>query len=85
MDSLKLAQFTNLRWSQPKDTLIFKSNRYDYVKGTYFNFMPDSISPVRGIADPTVAAQFPLDLNGNNRMIDNKPDLGAYQWQPTTK
>ena len=84
-DSLKLAQFTNIRWWQPKDSLLFKSNRYDYKKGTYFNFMPDSISPFRGKADPAVAAQFPLDLTGNNRMIGNKPDLGAYQWQATTK
>jgi hypothetical protein len=84
-DSLTLSQFTNIRWVQPKDTLIFKSIYWNYEKGTYYNFMPDSISPVRGIADPTIAAQFPIDLNGNNRMADNKPDLGAYQWQPIKK
>ncbi len=81
-DSLSLPQFTNIRWAQPKDT-VFKSINYNIEKGTYFNFRPDSISPTRGIADPAVAAQFPLDLDGNNRMVGNKPDLGAYQWQPT--
>ena len=83
-DSLKLPQFTNIRWYNRKDTL-FKSIRYDYEMKTYFNFMPDSVSPVRAKADPTVAAQFPLDLNGNNRLTGNKPDIGAYQWQPTKK
>ncbi len=81
-DSLNLSQFTNIRWAQPKDT-VFKSIRYDHEKGTYFDFRPDSISPVRGQADPSIASQFPFDLNGNNRMSDNKPDLGAYQWEPT--
>ena len=83
-DSLKLPQFTRIRWYNRKDTL-FKSIRYDYEKKTYFNFMPDSVSPVRAKADPVVAAQFPLDLNGNNRLIGNKPDIGAYQWQPVKK
>jgi hypothetical protein len=83
-DSLKLAQFTNIRWFNSKDTL-FKSNRYDYIKHINYNFMPDSISPVRGKADLTIASQFPLDLNGNNRLIGNKPDLGCYQWQPVKK
>ncbi len=83
-DSLNLQQFTKIRWSAKNDT-VFKSTRYDYEKNTYFNFMPDSVSPLRGLADPAVAAQFPVDLNGNNRLIGNKPDAGAYQWEPTKK
>lgn len=83
-DSLKLKQFTNIRWYNRKDTLIFKSGRYNVEKNIYFNFMPDSISPLRGKADPSVASQFPLDLNGNIRPTD-KPDMGAYQWQPVKK
>jgi hypothetical protein len=82
-DSLALPQlFTNIRWSAKNDT-VFKSIRYDYVKNIYFNFMPDSVSPARGLADLSVAQQFPIDLNGNNRLTGNKPDAGAYQWQPT--
>jgi len=80
--ALALPQFTDIRWSLRNDT-IFKSIHYDHVKNTYFNFALDSVSPARGLADPTVAAQFPLDLNGNNRMNGNKPDAGAYQWQST--
>ena len=80
-DSLKFNQFTNIRWSERKDT-VFKSNRYDYEKNTYFNFTPDSVSPARGLADKVIASQYPLDLNGNNRMEDGEPDAGAYEWQP---
>lgn len=83
-DKLILPQFTNITWSVAKDT-VFKSIHYDVEKKTYYNFMPDSVSPVRGMADLTVARQFPLDLNGNDRLINNKPDIGAYQWQPTKK
>ena len=85
-DSLKLPkQFTSIRWYNRKDTL-FKSIRYDYQKNVYFNFMPDSVSPARGLGnsiDPLTVAKYSLnfDLNGNSRP-NNKPDAGAYQWQP---
>lgn len=81
-DSLKLPQFTKIRWAQRKDT-VFKSITYNYEENTYFNFMPDSVSPARGLADPTIANQYPLDLNGNNRLSDGAPDAGAYEWKPT--
>lgn len=79
---LELPQFTDIQWFEKNDT-VFKSTRYDYVKNTYFNFMPDSVSPARGLADPTIAANYPLDLNGKNRMTDGAPDAGAYEWQPS--
>ena len=80
-DSLAFSQFTNIRWSQRTDT-VFLSDSYDYKKNTYFNFMPDSVSPARGIADKSIANSYPVDLNGNNRLADGNPDVGAYEWVP---
>jgi hypothetical protein len=77
-----LSQFTNIRWYDKND-ILFKSISYDYEKKTYFNFTPDSLSPARGLADKTVAAQFPIDLNGKSRLTDGAPDAGAYEWIPT--
>lgn len=81
-DSLSLPQYSAIRWPQKNDT-IFKSIRYDYEKNTYFNFSPDSVSPLRGLADKAIAAEYPIDLNGNNRLEDGEPDAGAYEWKPT--
>lgn len=75
------SMFTNIIWYNPKDT-IFKNTYYDLEKLEYYNFMPDSVSPARDIADPDVAKLYPVDLNGNNRLEDGKPDAGAYEWQP---
>jgi hypothetical protein len=80
-EPLKLPQFSNNYWSQRKDSL-FKSIHYIPERNINFNFMPDSVSPARGLADPTVASHYPLDLNGNNRLKDGAPDAGAYEWQP---
>jgi len=77
-----LSLFTNIRWSNKAD-LLFKNTSYNYEKKTYFNFVPDSVSPTRGLADKTVALQFPIDLNGKSRLTDNEPDAGAYEWTPT--
>lgn len=83
-DSLVLQQFSNIRWSQKKDT-VFKSIRYEYNKDTYFNFNLDSISPARGMANKQIANEYPTDLNGNNRLLDGEPDAGAYEWEPTLR
>lgn len=78
----ELPFYTNIRWSTPKDSL-FKSIREDLTKKVYFNFMPDSVSPLRkALADPAIALQFPLDLNGRNRLADGTPDAGAFEWVP---
>ncbi len=74
-------QFQNIRWYQNGDT-IFKQARFDYEKKKYFDFTPDSVSPARQIADPSVASQYPLDLNGRNRFSDGLPDAGCYEWRP---
>lgn len=81
-EPLTSSQFTNNKWYTRNDT-IFKSIKYDHIKNTYYNFEPDSISPARGLADLFVASEYPIDLNGNNRMDDSQPDAGAYEWQPT--
>lgn len=72
--------FANVSWSAVNDT-VFKQTSYDFRKDIYFNFMPDSVSPARGIADLEYAKMFPLDLNGKSRLQDGKPDAGAYEWQ----
>lgn len=78
----ELSQFKNTVWYEEKDSILFKTQRYDDLKNKYYNFMPDSLSAIRGIADPAVAQQFPVDLNGNNRLVDGSPDAGAYEWIP---
>lgn len=77
----ELSQFKNIRWSQPRDTVFCVSSFTNSTK-KYFDFIPDSISPARNIADVAIASRFPLDLNGKNRFVDNKPDAGCYEWRP---
>ncbi len=78
-----LSIFSDIRWYQQNDT-VFKNIRFDYEKNEYFDFTPDSVSPARGLANPVIAAQFPLDLTGRSRLDDGEPDAGAYEWHPTT-
>jgi hypothetical protein len=40
----------------------------------------DSLSPAIDAGLPAHAVELPLDLNGNNRLDDEAPDLGAYEW-----
>ncbi len=73
--------FMDVVWYNMKDT-VFVNSYFDREKLNYYNFMPDSVSPARDIGDYNVALQYPVDLNGNNRLQDGKPDAGAYEWQP---
>ena len=83
-ESSSLKQFTNIKWYAAKDTL-FKSITHNPETKVYYNFMPDSVSPARGLADADVINEYHLerDLNGNLR--DDKPDAGAYEWMPTKR
>ncbi|HDS07074.1 MAG TPA: hypothetical protein ENO05_05545 [Bacteroides sp.] len=48
-------------------------------------FQPDSLSPVIDAGLPAHAVLFPFDLNGNSRLDDAAPDLGAFEWQPAVQ
>ena len=45
----------------------------------------DSLSPAKNVGDRNIATQFPTDLNGNSRLIDEGPDLGALEWKHEKK
>ena len=47
-------------------------------------FELDSLSPAIDAGLPAYAIDFPFDLNGNSRLDDEAPDLGAYEWIPLT-
>ena len=44
-----------------------------------FDLMPVAESPIRGMADPSVAAQYPFDRRGRSRLSDGAPDTGALE------
>jgi len=40
----------------------------------------DSLSPAIDAGWPAHTVEFPFDLDGNSRLDDDAPDLGAYEW-----
>lgn len=77
-------RFRNIKWYQISDKM-FKQSTFDYKNNRYFDFTPDSLSPVRNMAEPAVASRYPVDLNGKNRFSDGQPDAGCYEFIPTVK
>jgi len=43
------------------------------------NYELDTLSPAKDYGLLEIALQFPFDLNGNNRLLDDGPDLGAFE------
>lgn len=88
---LELPQFQDIRWYERGDT-IFKSTAMNINNNQYYNFEPDSISPLLRLADPNVMdlpefARFNLrfDLNGNDRMESDRPAAGAFEFRASEK
>ena len=84
---LELPQFSNIRWYKQGDT-IFQSTVLNFSRNQFYNFAPDSASPLIRLADPAVIneprfAHFNLqfDLNGNSRTENDRPTAGAFEWQ----
>jgi hypothetical protein len=44
-----------------------------------YNYQLDTLSPAKDYGLHHIAIQFPFDLNGNNRLLDQGPDLGAFE------
>lgn len=44
-----------------------------------YNYELDTLSAAQNSAASNIALQFPYDLNGNSRLSDNGPDIGAYE------
>lgn len=66
-------QFQNLIINDPSP--IFK----DVQKGD-FTLLENSLARDKGLL--TIGTQVQFDLNGNDRTIDQKPDLGVYEFVP---
>ena len=79
-DTLALPMLAGNFWIQKKDSIMYRQGKYDYKEKKYFDFEPDSISPLRDKALIDIANKYPLDLRGRNRLADSKPDIGAYEW-----
>ncbi len=70
------------------DTLHYRSvwlNRDPgFVFAWDYDFHLDSLSFARDRGASVYGQMVPADLEGNDRMEDGKPDLGAYEWTDTT-
>ncbi|MFW6043468.1 MAG: hypothetical protein ACOCPW_03840, partial [Marinilabiliaceae bacterium] len=44
-----------------------------------YNYQLDTLSVAVDKGDPEVAGEFPKDLNGNSRLDDDGPDMGAFE------
>ena len=77
------AVYNNVKWYEPKDSTLFVNTMYDNKKLVYYDFRLDSVSSARNMADVEISQLYPVDMNGNNRLEDGKPDAGAYEWVPT--
>lgn len=69
-----------IKWGKLSDDLFVSTT----ISPTYYNFKPDSLSVLRGAADPIISKTppFQFDMNGIYRFWENQPDIGAYEWIP---
>lgn len=70
----------NTYW-QETDTAVFRNTYYKYKEYIYYDFRPDSLSPLRGIGDSIAALPYPMDREGVSRAL-MRPDAGCYQHHP---
>jgi len=88
---LEFPQFSDIRWYERNDT-VFRSAALNLRLNEYFNFEPDSVSPLLQLADPAIsfATEFErfnlrFDLNGNDRTESERPAAGAFEWRAAIK
>ena len=68
----------NTYWTADETNAVFRNAYYKYKEYVYYDFRPDSLSPVIGIGDSLQALPYPTDRNGISR-TGVRPDAGCYQ------
>ncbi len=76
-------RFVDNLYDLPDSLEVSGSDHFTLFDTTNFlyDFTPDSLSLIRGLALPAYSQQYPIDRNGNLRLADGAPDAGAYEGQ----
>ena len=78
--------FVDCHWAKSQnirnasDTVFVNTSINNIAETGYFNFHLDSLSHARNCASVSVSILYPFDLDGKERNLDAKPDLGAYEF-----
>lgn len=67
-------KYANCVWYSKSEAFFVNTSKYPY------NFQLTKNSAARGKANLSIAATVATDKNGYNRMADNEPDAGAYEY-----
>lgn len=74
------SQFTNVLFTSTSPSFRLKGGSKNKYR---FDFRPDSLTTLGvGEADLFVTQKYPVDRNGVNRLTNEGPDIGAYEFVP---
>jgi len=64
-----------------KDPMFLNLNPAEFeAYDFHFDTLENRISPARDFGKISIGADYPLDLDGESRLTDGKPDIGAYEF-----
>ena len=74
-------RFSNLRYDLPDSLEVCGKDHFVLfdIDNFLYDFAPDTLSAIRGLADPEYSRIFPVDRRGVSRLADGAPDAGAYE------
>lgn len=58
----------------------FDVDAEDIPSSSNYKYSLSEDSEARNSADSAIASQYPVDLDGNERFLDGKPDIGAFEF-----
>jgi len=69
----------NREYFNTVDTILYADSVLFNDVGNY-NYVPDTLSPIRNYGLYSYGKEVPLDLGNNSRLADSAPDIGAYEY-----
>ena len=75
------SRFVDIRYDLPDSLEVTGKDHFVLFDTDNFlyDFAPDSLSAIRGLADSEYSKLFPIDRRGVSRLADGEPDAGAYE------
>jgi hypothetical protein len=72
-------------WDRSKFPYAVISRNPGFISQVKYDFRPDTLSPVIDNGNNLYAASLPADFRNYSRLLDGKPDIGAFERKPGDK
>jgi hypothetical protein len=66
-------------WNSSRFRSVLLNRNPRFISASDYDLRPDTLSPLIDAGSQVYSSEYPFDIRGRSRIIDGKPDIGAFE------